>query len=73
MLESRTRRDAHVFVLLCYFLQLALFLDTQTALTALGAAIGTWLSTTALSSLHAPTAPRAQLRRAGGLLLQAVR
>lgn len=72
LLESRTRRDAQVFVLLCYFLQLALFLDTQSAFTVLGAAIGTWLTTTALSSLHAPAAPRAQLRLAGGLLLQAV-
>lgn len=72
LLESRTRRDAHVFVLLCYFLQLALFLDTQSALTAVGAAIGAWLTTSALSSLHAPAAPRAQLRLAGGLLLQAV-
>ena len=72
LLESRTRRDAHVFILLCYFLQLALFLDTQSALTALGATLGTLLTTAALSSLHAPTAVRAQLRLAGGLLLQAI-
>jgi len=48
LLESRTRRDAHVAVQLCFFLQLGYFLVEQSALTALLAACSCLLCIAAL-------------------------
>jgi len=72
LLESKQRRDAHVFVLLCFFLQLSLFLDIESTPTALGAMIGALLATSTLVSLYWPVAASRQLRLAGTLLAQAV-
>jgi len=72
LLESKQGRDGHVFVLLCFFLQLGLFLDTESTPTALGAMIGALLATTTLVSLYWHTPPTRQLRLAGTLLLQAI-
>ncbi len=72
LLESRTTRDAHVLVLLCFFLQLGLFLDTESALTGIGAIAGALLATTTLASLAVARPAPAPLRLAGTLLLQAV-
>jgi len=72
LLESRSTRDAHVFVLLCFFLQLSLFLDTETALTGLGAIAGALLATATLTSVSLRATPVRQFRLAGTLLLQAV-
>ena len=70
LLESRSPRDAQVFVLLCFFLQTGLFLDTQSALTALGALIGALCATATLASLQAHGSATQQLRLAATLLAQ---
>ncbi|MCB1960241.1 MAG: DUF3488 domain-containing transglutaminase family protein [Rhodocyclaceae bacterium] len=72
LLESRRARDAQVFVLLCFFLQTGLFLDTQSALTAGGAALGALLATTTLASLQTRDSPPRQLRLAATLLIQSL-
>lgn len=71
-LECRRPRDIHVLVLLCFFLQLGLFLDTQSPLTGLGALAGCVLATATLLSLHTRHPVRAQLRTTGVLMLQAL-
>ncbi|MBT0961495.1 transglutaminase TgpA family protein [Denitromonas iodatirespirans] len=71
-LECRRPRDIQVLVLLCFFLQLGLFLDTQSPLTGAGALLGAWLATTTLLSLHSRQRPSAQVRTAGLLMLQAL-
>ncbi|QID18103.1 DUF3488 domain-containing transglutaminase family protein [Nitrogeniibacter mangrovi] len=72
LLESREPRDVHVFVLLSFFLQLSLFLDTESALTALGALAGALCATATLASRQRAGSARAQLRLAALLLLQAI-
>ncbi len=71
-LECQRPRDVHVLVLLCFFLQLGLFFDTQSPLTALGALAGAILATGSLLSLHTRHPVRAQLRTASMLMLQAL-
>jgi transglutaminase-like putative cysteine protease len=51
-LETRTRRDAFVAVMLLFFMVLASFLFSQTMTTALLALLGVWLSMAALANLH---------------------
>jgi transglutaminase-like putative cysteine protease len=72
LIESRAPRDAQVLVLLCFFLQLALFLDTESALTGLGALAGALLASATLASLHFRAPPARQLRLAATLLAQAL-
>ncbi|KAA3654137.1 MAG: DUF3488 domain-containing protein [Proteobacteria bacterium] len=71
-LECQRPRDIHVLVLLCFFLQLGLFLDTQSPLTGLGALAGCVLATATLLSLHTRHPVRTQLRTTGVLMLQAL-
>ena len=71
-LECRRPRDIQMLVLLCFFLQLALFLDTQSPLSGAGALLGALLATTALLSLNSRQRAAAQLRTAGLLMLQAL-
>lgn len=69
LLEARTRRDLAVAVLLGFFLQLGLFLYSQTPATAALALTGTLLATTTLISLHDGNAPPASQLRTGATLL----
>lgn len=71
-LECQRPRDVQVLVLLCFFLQLGLFFDTQSPLTGVGALAGAVLATGSLLSLHTRHPVRAQLRTAGVLMLQAL-
>ncbi|WP_341675395.1 DUF3488 and transglutaminase-like domain-containing protein [Niveibacterium sp. SC-1] len=72
LLESRTRRDAHVAVQLCFFLQLGYFLIEQSALTAVLAACSCLLCIAALLRVeqHGLSLRRA-LSGSGRLLLWA--
>lgn len=70
-LESRTRRDLFVAVLLSLFLQLSLFFYDQTLLSAIAAIGGIVLACATLVALqHVQSKPRANLRTAASLLLQ---
>ncbi|WP_186301573.1 transglutaminase TgpA family protein [Denitromonas halophila] len=71
-LECQRPRDVQVLVLLCFFLQLGLFFDTQSPLTGVGALAGAILATGSLLSLHTRHPVRAQLRTASVLMLQAL-
>jgi protein-glutamine gamma-glutamyltransferase len=70
LLEGRSQRDARAAVLLALFLQVALFLNSQSP------AVGAWalacagLALATLASLHQPGGAPAQLRLAGLLLAQ---
>lgn len=57
MLESRTRRDAHITIQLCFFVQLGYFLIEQSALTALSALAACVLALTALLRVEQPDLP----------------
>ena len=72
LLESRHGRDVHVLVLLAFFLQLSLFLDTESALTAVGALIGALAATATLASRWAGGGQFQPLRLGAVLLLQAI-
>lgn len=68
-LECRSARDVRAAVLLCFFLQLGLFLYSQTPVLATLALCGALLAATTLLSLHDTQAsPHTQLRT-GALLL----
>jgi transglutaminase-like putative cysteine protease len=73
--EMRSRKDAYVVVFLGYFVCLTAFLFSQDLLLVAYAIVLVWVLTTALISVHRPSArlrdPR-PLRLAGGMLLQAL-
>ena len=72
--EMRTRKDAYVVVFLGYFVCLTAFLFSQGLLMVLYALILVWVLTTALVSIHRPTARLRDLRPlrlSGAMLLQA--
>ena len=71
-LECQRPRDVQVLVLLCFFLQLGLFFDTQSPLIGIGALAGTVLATGSLLSLYTRHPVRTQLRTASVLMLQAL-
>ncbi|GAA5181426.1 hypothetical protein GCM10025771_28360 [Niveibacterium umoris] len=54
VLESRNRRDAHVSVQLCFFLQLGYFLIEQSALTAASASVACAIAVTTLLRIEQP-------------------
>ncbi|TAH42702.1 MAG: DUF3488 domain-containing protein [Betaproteobacteria bacterium] len=69
LLEIRRARDIRSAVLLCFFMQLAIFFEDQSLPVAALAVCGTWLAIVALLALADPNAGhRAQLRT-GALLL----
>ncbi len=71
LLEIRAARDIRATVLLCFFLQLALFLESQSPLVAAQALAGSLLALVALVALADPRARwREQLRTGTTLLLQ---
>jgi len=75
LLELRTTRDAHLIVLLGYFLVITNFLYTQTPLVALYMFATTLVITATLAVIARGSTPRPareQLRLAGVLLAQAV-
>jgi len=72
LLESHQRRDVTVFVFLAFFLQLGLFLDTESALTAIGALVGAWSATVALLSASGERHTRRGMRTGGLLLVQSI-
>jgi hypothetical protein len=75
LLELRTARDAHLVVLLGYFLVITNFLFTQTILIALYMFVTTTVITATLAVIARGDTPRPvrdQLRLAGVLLAQAV-
>ncbi len=55
LLESRTQRDAHVAIQLCFFLQLGYFLIEQSALTAALAFTACGIALAALQRIEQPT------------------
>ena len=70
-LECRSARDVRAAILLCFFLQLGLFLYSQTPALAALALSGALLAATTLLSLHDTKAPpRAQIRSGTVLLAQ---
>ncbi|MCZ4305981.1 DUF3488 and transglutaminase-like domain-containing protein [Zoogloeaceae bacterium G21618-S1] len=71
-LECQRPRDVQVLVLLCFFLQLGLFFDTQSPLIGIGALAGAVLATGSLLSLYTHHPVRSQLRTASVLMLQAL-
>jgi len=72
LLESRGPRDLRVCVLLAFFLQLGLFLDTESALVALVAVTGTWCATVTLIHLSGVPDPRHAMRVGGLLIAQSI-
>jgi hypothetical protein len=74
--EMRSRKDAYVVIFLGYFVCLTAFLFSQDLLLVPTRSLLVWVLTTALISVHRPSArlrdPR-PLRLAGGMLLQACR
>jgi len=54
MLESRTRRDAHITIQLCFFVQLGYFIIEQSTLTAASALAACVLALTALLRVEQP-------------------
>ncbi|ATE62479.1 transglutaminase TgpA family protein [Thauera sinica] len=69
LLEMRRTRDVRAAVLLCFFLQMALFFEDQSLPIALSALAGTWLAIVALLALADPGAARRAQMRTGALLL----
>lgn len=73
LLESRSRRDLHVAVQLCFFLQLGYFLHEQSVQTALLATASCLVCLAALLRVEQPTlAFQVALRGSGRLLLIAL-
>ena len=73
LLETRTSRDIRAAALLCFFLQLALFLEDQSLALAVLALVGTLAGATTLVALSDPAAGyRRPLRTATALLAQAI-
>lgn len=70
LLEGKNHRDARVAMLLALFLQVALFLNTQSLGIGAWAVAASGLAIASLASLHQPGGARAQARLAGVLLLQ---
>jgi transglutaminase-like putative cysteine protease len=70
LLEGRRRRDARAAVLLALFLQVSLFLNTQTLGVGAWALVGAGLALAALAALQAPAGVPRQLRLAALLLAQ---
>lgn len=71
LLETRAARDIRSAVLLCLFLQLAIFLEDQSLPVAALALCGTLVALAALVALSDPAARLGeQLRSAGSLLVQ---
>lgn len=71
LLEIRAARDIRATVLLCFFLQLALFLEDQSLPVAAPALLGSLLALVALVALADPrAAAREQWRTGATLLLQ---
>lgn len=71
LLEIRRSRDVRAAVLLCFFLQMAVFFEDQSPLIALAALSGTWLAVVTLLALaDANAAHRAQMRTGALLLAQ---
>lgn len=72
LFEARGRRDGVVLVLLCFFLQMALFLQNQSVATALATAATAVVTTATLSSLaHGSRSPAEMLRLSGQMMLEA--
>jgi transglutaminase-like putative cysteine protease len=70
LLEARDQRDARAAVLLALFLQVALFLNTQSLAVGAWAVAAAGLALAALASLHQAGGAATQLRLAGLLLAQ---
>ncbi|MDY0072779.1 MAG: DUF3488 and transglutaminase-like domain-containing protein [Thauera sp.] len=71
LLETRKARDLRSSLLLCFFLQLAAFLEDQTPLMAVLVLSAAWLALTALVSLSdAEAGARSQLRSSATLIGQ---
>ncbi len=73
--EMRSRKDAYVVVFLGYFVCLTAFLFSQDLLLVAYALVLVWILTTALVSIHRPSArlrDTRSLKLAGTMLLQAV-
>lgn len=69
LLEIRRARDIRSAVLLCFFLQLALFFEDQSLPVAAFALCGTWLAIVALLALADPRAGRREQLHSGALLM----
>ncbi|MBS0545937.1 MAG: DUF3488 domain-containing transglutaminase family protein [Proteobacteria bacterium] len=69
LLEIRRSRDVRAAVLLCFFLQMAVFFEDQSPPVALAALSGTWLAVVALLALADPTAAHREQMRTAALLL----
>lgn len=69
LLETASTRDIRAGVLLCFFLQLAVFLEDQSLPVAALALCATLASVTALNALADPTAGNRERLRTGALLL----
>jgi transglutaminase-like putative cysteine protease len=69
LLETESARDIRVVVLLCFFLQLAVFLDNQSLPIAALALAATLVSVVALLALVDPAAGNRERLRSGALLL----
>lgn len=72
LLESRSVRDVRVCIYLAYFLQLGLFFDTESALTALIAVAGVWSATATLITVSGLHQPKRSLKLAGILIAQSM-
>lgn len=70
LLEGYRHRDARAAVLLAFFLQVALFLNTQSLGIGAWAMVACGFALTSLVSLHQMAGPGSQSRLAGLLLLQ---
>jgi transglutaminase-like putative cysteine protease len=69
LLEIRSARDIRAAVLLCFFLQMALFFEDQSLPVALLALCGTLVAIIALLALADPAAAQRERIRTGALLL----
>ncbi len=72
LLESRSPRDLRVCIFLAMFLQLGLFLDTESALTAAIAVLSALSAIATLISLSGLRSPQRTLKLAGTMMLQSV-
>ncbi|MCB1897981.1 transglutaminase TgpA family protein [Cognatazoarcus halotolerans] len=72
LLEARTRRDGLAVVLLCFFMQLGQFLQSQTMNTAVFTMIGVIMATSTLARLHGVANAKGSIRLAILLALQGV-
>lgn len=73
LLESRNRRDAHITLQLCFFIQLGYFLIQQNGLTAAFALGACAVSITALLFVERPSTQLAPaLRTSAGLIVTAI-